>query len=132
MRISDWSSDVCSSDLRIMLLTALPPAPPTPTTVILGFSSRGRSGMDRLMVIDASRCERWKGGWWGSVGVPPRRGAVRSRCSQVLPQPGADFRQKAGCPIDRLEVVVGVPALFAARSEEHTSELQSLMRISYA
>src|SRR6516162_10124523 len=37
----------------IMLLTALPPAPPTPNTVMRGFNSR-ISGMFRLMVIVAS------------------------------------------------------------------------------
>src|SRR6476620_4661105 len=34
----------------IMLFTAFPPAPPTPNTVILGFSSR-MSGSFRLMVM---------------------------------------------------------------------------------
>src|ERR1700730_18958298 len=34
----------------IMLLTALPPAPPTPATIICGFSSRS-SGALRLIVI---------------------------------------------------------------------------------
>src|SRR5919197_5471430 len=37
----------------IMLLTALPPAPPQPKTVIRGFSSR-MSGDVRLMVMGAS------------------------------------------------------------------------------
>src|SRR6201990_3573274 len=41
----------------IMLLTALPPAPPTPNTVIRGFNSR-ISGTLRFMVMGASRITR--------------------------------------------------------------------------
>src|SRR6516162_6515589 len=37
-----------------MLLTALPPAPPTPNTVMRGFSSR-MSGIFKLMLMAASR-----------------------------------------------------------------------------
>src|SRR5690349_20164819 len=54
--MSAWASVLAttnstpSSRDSIMLLTALPPAPPTPKTVILGFSS-ARSGTVRLMVI---------------------------------------------------------------------------------
>src|SRR5262245_58697465 len=42
----------------IMLLTALPPAPPTPTTVIFGFSSNETFGMDRFNVIASSMSQR--------------------------------------------------------------------------
>jgi hypothetical protein len=41
------------SPALIMLLTALPPAPPTPNTVMRGLSSR-ISGIFRLMVMIAS------------------------------------------------------------------------------
>src|SRR6476646_1720851 len=41
----------------IMLFTALPPAPPTPNTVILGLSSR-MSGSFRLMVMAGLLSER--------------------------------------------------------------------------
>src|SRR3546814_8019135 len=37
-----------------------------------------------------------------------------------------------GQPVDFIKVVVGDKGLSSYRSEEHTSELQSLMRISYA
>src|SRR3546814_6806773 len=79
MRISDWSSDVCSSDLR----TA-----------------------------------RW---------CPPS--ALRSSGSQHRPpSPHGECSAGHGCcgQGDRW------PSPSARRSEEHTSELQSLMRISYA
>ena len=62
--ISAWASVLAttnstpSSRHSIMLLTALPPAPPTPKTVILGFSS-ARSGTVRLMVIADVPLERF-------------------------------------------------------------------------
>src|SRR3546814_3298901 len=87
MRISDWSSDVCSSDLGQLRggREAAPARSPTrqPNASIL-----------------------WAAGW-GSGPVSPRKSLFR------------DF------PNER-------PTRHHARSEEHTSELQSLMRISYA
>src|SRR3546814_5770256 len=44
----------------------------------------------------------------------------------IEPLPGGDYRINARMPLDE------VNDLLDARSEEHTSELQSLMRISYA
>src|SRR3546814_2398042 len=91
MRISDWSSDVCSSDLRA------------------GDGAR----RDRLCQADAP---------------PPGDGLHeldRAGCDQYGDGRRAGARQPAAgavCPRRRL----------CQRSEEHTSELQSLMRISYA
>src|SRR3546814_9253859 len=84
MRISDWSSDVCSSDLAGGRARAADGA--------------GRLGRDR--------------------GVPPRDPAPAFRRD-----PAADLRQLRQLPQS---------ARRDRRSEEHTSELQSLMRISYA
>src|SRR3546814_6232523 len=42
----------------------------------------------------------------------------------------APFRRRAGIPMTEIAVTAGEN--FGFRSEEHTSELQSLMRISYA
>src|SRR3546814_4961078 len=55
---------------------------------------------------------------------PPRAGCDRARAA------GADAAARA----DGAQALVGVAGAAAAavRSEEHTSELQSLMRISYA
>src|SRR3546814_8033773 len=95
MRISDWSSDVCSSDL-------------------------GRAAMRRrrrhkdYRLADAKR-------------------APAMHCEYVL-----NGKERAGLGLDlghdrfgkagiRIERQAG-----HSRSEEHTSELQSLMRISYA
>src|SRR3546814_3295907 len=89
MRISDWSSDVCSSDLEI------------------GFQREFRAGI----------------GLW-------RAAAAGVGCAQAHPG-GLD----AGDMLRTLKSERGgEPDEFHAflRSEEHTSELQSLMRISYA
>src|SRR5215471_1572000 len=61
--VSAWASVLATtkstpcSPLAIMLLTALPPAPPVPKTVIRGLSSR-TSGIFRLMLMFASRKRR--------------------------------------------------------------------------
>src|SRR3546814_6019090 len=105
MRISDWSSDVCSSDLR--RARALPAA--------------------------------WHPG--GSHQELRRRGDLRQDRGGAVARPaGGDDRAAdtlrrrnrplgRGSPgVDRSATVISRPL----RSEEHTSELQSLMRISYA
>src|SRR3546814_7462981 len=90
MRISDWSSDVSSSDLRTRLVDQ-------------------RLHVHRLQ--------------------PQRAAAKPGEHQQVVDQQGHPLCRAA----DHLDVVARlfVDAI-AQRSEEHTSELQSLMRISYA
>src|SRR3546814_6266877 len=90
MRISDWSSDVCSSDLPSINLISSP---------VRGCSPSTFSG-SRL--APATR--------------PPRLAA------------SASLATAAFIPVSNTSPV---PPSFA-RSEEHTSELQSLMRNSYA
>src|SRR3546814_7954521 len=93
MRISDWSSDVCSSDL---------------------FS--------RLGVPSLSR----------AVGAPKRNKLTLLSIAEMFRANGMTARTDAsdtgrarrGKRVRRESCVM--------RSEEHTSELQSLMRISYA
>src|SRR5262249_34112198 len=73
--------------LVIILLTALPPAPPAPNTVIRGFSSR-MSGIFKLMLMCASSCR----------GIHRLIGPVRPRpikfskleSSEAFPQPSSD------------------------------------------
>src|SRR3546814_4054703 len=114
MRISDWSSDVCSSDLpRFALIRKTPlPNPPLP--------SQGRA-----QELAASAAPTKAVG--GSAGRSLRPDGL---CQQlVLPVE----HQRAVLEQQRDEVehvarvhLAGVQR--AARSEEHTSELQSLMR----
>src|SRR3546814_4002420 len=77
MRISDWSSDVCSSDLPTV----------TPTSLLAGGRNEEREDREDQPSKNQS--------------------------------PSKNF-------------VASANPLVSERSEEHTSELQSLMRISYA
>src|SRR3546814_1592113 len=103
MRISDWSSDVCSSDLH-----------------------------------------------WGATGFASKAGRAPVRSYDVHPANAAFFLRRADArcvslppmsaeslPLFPLHTVLLPGAalglrVFEPRSEEHTSELLSLMRISYA
>src|SRR3546814_7223081 len=97
MRISDWSSDVCSSDL-----TTVP----------------GDPRMIKIM--------HW---FMGDMMVQRRRGSMEMPANY----PGAaisssdPFCAEPSCARSILREIHP-----EHRSEEHTSELQSLMRISYA
>src|SRR3546814_6719295 len=119
MRISDWSSDVCSSDL----------AGP------IGCSA-ARSA--RTATIDGNagaplEADRLDGGDLGGerTGARPgeRSAAVLGR---RLTHPNQRFAsQTVSDERDTVAMSFARP-VFPERSEEHTSELQSLMRISYA
>src|SRR3546814_10326473 len=102
MRISDWSSDVCSSDLEDFGVDRLR----RPMTRIMGAVLRGhalaRPIGNRVVIFEGI-----------AVDVGRRGQDVAVRIAVAPPAPG-----------------FGRAAQF--RSEEHTSELQSLMRISYA
>src|SRR3546814_9799124 len=105
MRISDWSSDVCSSDLSA---AALRPSHRT------AASRRQRS---------CGTCLRG-----GLARVEPTQDFASQEKADVLADQLGVQRLAAG-------VVEGAQRrtrISAGRSEEHTSELQSLMRISYA
>src|SRR3546814_10111466 len=92
MRISDWSSDVCSSDLRGF------------AEFLVGAAvARAEETADSLARFEEI----------GGVGGDE---ADRAR----KPVAAIERRRRAAQDPDRL------------RSEEHTSELQSLMRLSYA
>src|SRR3546814_3811597 len=116
MRISDWSSDVCSSDLR------------TPGDLRPGDDHRDEPGhpldpraggvffrhpahakprvAQERRALQATR-------YTGAAGQRPREDTARQ---------GGLMSAPVTMPVDIAEI----------RSEEHTSELQSLMRISYA
>src|SRR3546814_6029198 len=94
MRISDWSSDVCSSDL----------------------------GKHQSRTARADRRARARGAETHPPG-PPRQ-------PDRLAQPGCHARAPGRG--DRAHGRRAGHRLRRVRSEEHTSELQSLMRISYA
>src|SRR3546814_6278204 len=120
MRISDWSSDVCSSDLsRAPAPRRGLVAPPSGARLVLpgtGFQDC-RTLLERLVREPDDR-RRLRG--QGHADDPPYA-AIEP--ADLL----AYVRLHA---VDR--VAPQVALLRVRRSEEHTSELQSLMRISYA
>src|SRR3546814_10549176 len=101
MRISDWSSDVCSSDLE----------------GAVEHAERERlTGLDhaqRDVVLDSLLLQL----------AADQAGGERRRVDRH-----AEIEREIGQRPDMVLVPVGDDD----RSEEHTSELQSLMRISYA
>src|SRR3546814_3231101 len=109
MRISDWSSDVCSSDLDDGTLAD----PGSLETVRLGNLAIETDEIPRLSVMKDLEFL----GVNLRVGIDPRGHA---RHAFVGPGPIGCVAQRRIAHDDFL------------RSEEHTSELQSLMRISYA
>src|SRR3546814_9623039 len=105
MRISDWSSDVCSSDL------------PEHAAIIvdvglgLGPHQHARAQDDIAAELAVER-----------IAHVTRIAIVRRRVAQ---EEGQHRRAGELLKLDQLDTIV-------MRSEEHKSELQSLMRISYA
>src|SRR3546814_2109023 len=122
MRISDWSSDVCSSDLGLKRLqrhriVARDPARGIPRARLeLGlYLIFGLEPTDEHVQLElADDTHDHIGAYFGIEDLDdPLLGHVVERLPQLLGLGRIDERD-------------------AARSEEHTSELQSLMRISYA
>src|SRR3546814_2753617 len=99
MRISDWSSDVCSSDLRL--------------AASLGRAQEylGRPGVELLPNLCLG----------GADHLPFSESKGPADLMNIHEYQAKELLAKFG---------VAVPK--GIRSEEHTSELQSLMRISYA
>src|SRR3546814_10629436 len=112
MRISDWSSDVCSSDLAF----------------------RGGWVHDELYAVRDSR----PAFRWGLLAGTVYSGIelwLRGRTPWTLRHRHADhetLRQASASKPIAYPKPDGVLTFDRLRSEEHTSELQSLMRTSYA
>src|SRR3546814_1888810 len=118
MRISDWSSDVCSSDLVIDVkeIKLRPNIDDNDYNVKMRNARRFIEEGDKVKVT-----MRFRG---------------REMAHQDL---GMDVLVRVRDELDELAKVEQMPKvegrqmiMVLARSEEHTSELQSLMRISYA
>src|SRR3546814_7975813 len=98
MRISDWSSDVCSSDLSCL---------PGPTQQTRHWRCRHRPQPMLQPML--------------------RRPAIHAFSYPCV----LSSRKDSVCRIVGIHSGKWPPALQVGRSEEHTSELQSLMRLSY-
>src|SRR3546814_6565890 len=103
----------------------------TRTDTLFPYTTLFRSGGDARLarcLSTAAAVGGWQGGVAGSgQGIACHR--FRGSYIAVL----AEARLEGGRPrVDRLVAAVDCGRLINPRSEEHTSELQSLMRISYA
>src|SRR3546814_1616049 len=99
MRISDWSSDVCSSDLDVPII----------------FISAKGSETDRIVGLELGADDYLP----KPFGTRELIARIRAILRRVGVERGPDEHREN-------------EARFDGRSEEHTSELQSLMRTSYA
>src|SRR3546814_5388864 len=142
MRISDCSSDVCSSDLAIAVVDIDPARggigreqPAAAFTAVVQ-----REAADFLLDVPQARGVDQGGGHVG-LGIRVEAPDADGFLGRVnLPAPVGDALLERGGHADAphlagIELAVGggiEDMLVDLRSEEHTSELQSLMRISYA
>src|SRR3546814_2767057 len=97
MRISDWSSDGCSSDLPGAFAASV-------ADLADAITSQPSAGDVDTLLLPGERGDAIK----------------RRRAVDGIPVPASTWKELAAAAAD------------TNRSEEHTSELQSLMRISYA
>src|SRR3546814_955160 len=99
MRISDWSSDVCSSDLVVVQIACVSPRVNSAEPWVRG-RKRTIASIGRICLVLRPSMR------WPSLRIAPRTISASSFLTSLIAT--------------------------IWRSEEHTSELQSLMRISYA
>src|SRR3546814_6818892 len=120
MRISDWSSDVCSSDLALVLRTR------RGQRSLVDRQLRTRL-CERRFVRRRVDLEQLVAGFhtvaFREEDLRERAGHLCAQVHGVRADDIADRRQLYRC---------GTTAAGGERSEEHTSELQSRMRSSYA
>src|SRR3546814_7669091 len=125
MRISDWSSDVCSSDLRHRAGGDVIRPDLLDRLFLLLVGEMERAAGQRVGVGHAAHDTLW-------ALVERARLAVRPRPAQVAERCTAQFDAVEPRALGQRQIIllaafdIDIPV----RSEEHTSELQSLMRIS--
>src|SRR3546814_5581351 len=138
MRISDWSSDVCSSDL-FASATVLEGHADADNRILVGISHWNTTGEVPLMELGRMHI---------GTGTVARAGTAPVRyVDSVLTDADQHLRFLGGSESDRQQKLFyranadadwklvndqASSGRIIYRSEEHTSELQSLMRISYA
>src|SRR3546814_9866410 len=107
MRISDWSSDVCSSDLKT------PAAPP-----VSGAAHSRNASSREADPFDSARART---SWIRYMDQTLLEVRVTKKTLEADDIASFELKNCNGSSLPHF-----------SRSEEHTSELQSLMRISYA
>src|SRR3546814_9575973 len=127
MRISDWSSDVCSSDLELVRAYCDGNVEHFRWMEDQGIPFERSYHPDKVVFLQSTQGLMWSGNekvWpYRTIATPVPRGHQVAMAGDAA---GAGAMQ----PLLARCAEEGVRASFD-RSEEHTSELQSLMRISY-
>src|SRR3546814_4504353 len=129
MRICDWSSDVCSSDLSAGRNANARHSRCERCRRATGGGPRDRRSHSRCRIRSCDGCR-----------APGRDAASCRLCGPAMPpycwsaamtfSPDGPYGTiVTGPPVEQANAAL---ILLHGRSEEHTSELQSLMRISYA
>src|SRR3546814_6943046 len=139
MRMSHWSSDVCSSDLSVNVrdLKTLTITPEFPASQALNVMTYGAS--TKPTVINTTETIKTIAGFGDGVtdtqDLSSQVTLQSSDATVIAPVIGYVSALKAGTAnITASFPVIGAdgdPVHDDVRSEEHTSELQSLMRNSY-
>src|SRR3546814_7699463 len=124
MRISDWSSDVCSSDLATAAAKKAMVRVPLKEGRTLHHDGNGHFGAGRVTLRSAPAGT-------GIIAGGPMRAIFESLgvADVVTKSVGTSN------PYNMIRATfeaLGSQTSPKSRSEEHTSEIQSLMRISYA
>src|SRR3546814_4732936 len=114
MRISDWSSDVCSSDLTFRLMDPV-------SQRMMGLRADMTPQVARIATTRLKKAPRPLRLCYGGQVLQVRGSQLRPE--RQFAQAGVEL---IGAPEESADAEV---VLLAIRSEEHTSELQSLMRI---
>src|SRR3546814_2875310 len=141
MRISDWSSDVCSSDLVVRNCWS-----PIASTPPRGGVASASPVLFVRWVITLLRCYRrrtsgFRGIFEQTITNPRLWGSlqVKAIVTKKLDAAGQIGREKGNIVSRHRDTIISELLkcthhvhCVLQRSEEHTSELQSLMRISYA
>src|SRR3546814_10174317 len=134
MSISDWSADVCSSDLRTIVLDGRIDRLAGNRELAGDHGEETVAALGALLQVDPPERRR----------PHARRDLAAARFQAVAHQALEGFRRRRNrrlrqadgarrrlCDVAPGGRQVG-PCTLDQRSEEHTSELQSLMRTSYA
>src|SRR3546814_3240629 len=116
MRISDWSSDVCSSDLLEFRLLSLGNLP---------FYERYQRPDYLLSDYNISQGYLTLRETTGGTGAAAYDASLETRAAYV------EVESQLTGPVRASLAVRSEAASQAVRSEVHTSQLQSLMRLSY-
>src|SRR3546814_4917653 len=123
MRISDWSSDVCSSDLAAGRVPVIAGCGSNDTVAALEHMQAAQAaGADAALVVAPYYNKPNQEGVFRHFAYLAQNSALPILLYNVPSRTITDIS------VDVMKRLRAYPT----RSEEHTSELQSLMRISYA